>query len=186
MQIVSEAKQAKPTTTNRPRWNAPGMRRVRLLCWSLFRQTSLDSPIDRNAEKQAATKCKLSWEDYLTLKARHPDLWERWALKRERARTEGWPPQPEQLRRYRKRKAPQERKAEKRMFATVPRTRGLPRWMKEFVWVCHQWEQLTLKGKKISFAELNQWKAFRMARNYSSKAKNKTLDAPGEVAQSLA
>jgi hypothetical protein len=166
----------------RPRWRAPGMRQLRLLVWSLYRQTPLNQPINRNAERRAATKCKLTWEKYLMLRAKHSDLWQRWALKREKAKTHGWPPQPEQLRRYRKIKAPQERKAEKRMFATAPRTRGLPRWMKEFVWVSYQWEQLTLKGKSPSFAELNQWKAFRMARNYSSKPKSKVTAAPGEVA----
>jgi hypothetical protein len=182
MQIASERIQIKSITPTPPRWRAPGMRQLRLLVWKLYRGTSLDQPIDRNAEEQAATKCKLSWDDYLTLKVRHPDLWQRWALKREKAKTHGWPPQPEQLRRYRKSKAPQERKAEKRMFATAPKTRGLPRWMKELVWATHQWEQLTMKGKSPSFAELNQWKAFRMARNYSSKTKNKTTVAPGEVA----
>ena len=134
MQLASEAKQAKPTTTTCPRWNATGMRRVRLLCWHLFRQTPLDQPIDRNAEQRAATRCKLSWEDYLTLKAQHPDLWRSWAVKREKAKLHGWPSQPPQLRKWRKEGAPARVRKLKQEFAKVPGTRGLTKDGKLLVW----------------------------------------------------
>ena len=99
--------------------------------WRLYRRTPLDQPINTTAEQQAAARCKISWKQYLRLKSQHPKLWAKWAVKREQARIHGWPSQPPQLRRYRKNTAPQERRTEKKMFATALHTRGLPRWMKE-------------------------------------------------------
>jgi hypothetical protein len=98
--------------------NAPGMRRVRLLVWALFCQTPMDIEIGEEEERQAARRCKLSWEEYCALKATHPGVWQRGAEKRERAKVSGWPAQPPGLRRARKVEAP------RRAFQRKER----PRW----------------------------------------------------------
>ncbi len=88
-------------------WNTPGMRRVRLLLWHLFRKTPLHLPIDEAAEQTAAAHCKMNWDDYLRIKREHRELWWRSARKRiEAIRRGSWPEQPAQLRRARKVLAP--------------------------------------------------------------------------------
>jgi hypothetical protein len=88
-------------------YHAPGMRHLRLVLWTIYNRTPLDQDIDGQTEQAGAAKCKLPWRDYLALKAAHPDLWLRAAEKRQRAVVVGhFPPQPWQLREYRKTEAP--------------------------------------------------------------------------------
>jgi hypothetical protein len=108
------------------------MRRVRLLVWKLFRGTPLDLRIDQNAEMDAAAAIGVTWDQYLDLRRQHPDLWAKWAAKRELAKVNGWPPQPPQLRRHRKKTAPVARKEFRRRLrqALPDHMRGLPTDMK--------------------------------------------------------
>jgi hypothetical protein len=93
--------------SKRAGFNSPGMRRVRLMFWHLFRKTPLRRRIDEAAERLAAEHCGMSWEEYQTIKREQWALWWRSAAKRERARRTGrWPNQPLQLRRHRKVTAP--------------------------------------------------------------------------------
>jgi len=79
------------------------MRRVRLCFWHLFRHTPLNQPINQAAERAAAQHCKVAWELYLDWKREHRELWWRGAAKRLRAEKCGrFPPQPWQLRQWRK------------------------------------------------------------------------------------
>lgn len=88
-------------------YHAPGMRRLRLVLWTIYNRTPLDQAIDEQTERAGAAKCKLSWPEYLVLKAAHPDLWLRAVEKRKRAVALGrFPAQPWQLREYRKTEAP--------------------------------------------------------------------------------
>jgi hypothetical protein len=92
-------------------YHAPGMRRVRLLLWKLFCRTPLDIEIQEWVERGVARQCKLTWAEYSRLKAAHPDLWQRWAEKRSKAKAEGgFPEQPWQLRLHRLREAPRRAK----------------------------------------------------------------------------
>jgi len=87
----------------RNKFTQPGMRRVRMLLWKLYYQTPLDVQIEECVERGVSEKCKLTWEEYCALKAGHPDLWQRAIEKRALAVKNGrFPPQPPQLRRYRK------------------------------------------------------------------------------------
>ena len=79
------------------------MRRLRLLLWKLYQATPLTVRIEESVERDVARRCKMPWEDYLRLKTAYPCLWERYALKREKALAVGhFPRQPAQLRRWRK------------------------------------------------------------------------------------
>jgi hypothetical protein len=84
----------------------PG-RRIGLLLWNIFNRTPLDREIDEQAERDGAAHCKMSWPDYLALKAGHPDLWQKAARKRSEAKARGYfLPQPWQLMYHRKINAP--------------------------------------------------------------------------------
>ena len=114
------------------------MRRVRLLVWLVFRQTPLDIPIEEWVERGAARNCKMSWEEYCALKAAHPDLWRRSAEKRERAKREGWPKQPPQLRHAREVLAP------RRAFSRKRRPRFTDWAMRKF-WAQRQYKRRWLR-----------------------------------------
>jgi len=84
----------------------PGMRRVRLLLWRLYYRTPLEREIGEAEERIAAVHCRLPWDDYTTLKARHIDLWKDYADRRAQAKKAGgFRPMPPQFRRYRDRVA---------------------------------------------------------------------------------
>ena len=92
-------------------YHAPGMRRVRLLLWKLYCKTPLEIDITECVERGAARQCKMTWEEYCRLKAAHPDLWQRHAEKRAKAKVDGrFPPQPWQLRAHRLVEAPRRAK----------------------------------------------------------------------------
>jgi hypothetical protein len=105
---------AAKAVTRTEAYHAPGMRRVRLLLWKLFCKTPLKIDIEEWVERGAARHCKITWDDYCRLKAAHPDLWQRWADKRAKAKAVGhFPKQPWQLRAYRLREAPRRAKVRK-------------------------------------------------------------------------
>ena len=96
-------------------WQAPGMRRIKLLCWALFNKTPLDQPIDEAAERAAAKRVKMRWERYLELKAAHPEVWRYYTDRRKRAQAEGgFKPQPVQFLRQRKVEAPRKARMARR------------------------------------------------------------------------
>ena len=102
----------KPSQIN---WAAPGMRRIKLLCWALFNKTPLDQPIDEPAERAAAKRVRMSWETFCRLKTEHPEVWRRYNARRKRAKMEGgFKPQPWQLRFQRHIKAPARAKIRKK------------------------------------------------------------------------
>jgi len=85
------------------KWHAPGMKRVRLMAWLLFYRTPLNIPIEEWVERGVARRCRFSWEEYCALKQAHPEIWERYAMKREEAVKRGhFAPQPPHLRRWRR------------------------------------------------------------------------------------
>jgi len=122
----------KETRPKPGKWRDPGMRRVRLCFWHLFRNTPLKHIIDESAERAAAAHCKVSWEHYLAWKRDHAELWGRCAAKRVRAIRRGaWPEQPWQLRAARVHLVPQRAKRRKERprfvewgFGQLQRQRG--------------------------------------------------------------
>jgi hypothetical protein len=87
------------------------MRRVRLLLWKLYCKTPLEIDITEREERGAARQCNMTWEEYCRLKAAHPDIWQRHAEKRAKAKVAGcFPPQPWQLRAHRLVEAPRRAK----------------------------------------------------------------------------
>ena len=97
-------------------WQAPGMRRVKLVTWWLFyKQVPLDREIIEEDEKAAAKHCHMAWDTYRRLKAEHAAVWRYYAARRKRAQAQGgFKPQPRQFRRQRKVDAPRKARMERR------------------------------------------------------------------------
>ena len=117
-----------PKTRKRRRWDDPGMHRVRLLVWKLYRGTLLNRPIDQNPEMDAAAAMGSTWDQYLEFPRKHPGLSTKAAAKRELAKVSEWRLQSAQLRRHRKQTALQAHKEfRKRLRSAVPKPmRDLP------------------------------------------------------------